>query len=165
MKVAESRTMLEASRVNLIIATLLGIALGTSAYGETYPHRPVRLIVPFAAGGLNDVVARLIALSGEIAGPAVHRRQSAGRKRDRRNGCHGKGDTGRTHVTDGRLEFRRCPGDPPEAALRCGARPRADWNGCEEFAVACGQSKGAGQLARAIRGSRQGQSWPAQLRL
>src|SRR5438128_837849 len=61
MKVAESRTMLEASRVNLIIATLLGIALGTSAYGETYPHRPVRLIVPFAAGGLNDVVARLIA--------------------------------------------------------------------------------------------------------
>ena len=53
--------MLEASRVNLIIATLLGIALGTSAYGETYPHRPVRLIVPFAAGGLNDVVARLIA--------------------------------------------------------------------------------------------------------
>src|SRR6266513_4365243 len=61
MKVAGSRTMLEASRVNLIIATLLGIALGTSAYGETYPHRPVRLIVPFAAGGLNDVVARLIA--------------------------------------------------------------------------------------------------------
>src|SRR6266516_1896613 len=61
MKVAESQTMLEASRVNLIIATLLGIALGTSAYGETYPHRPVRLIVPFAAGGLNDVVARLIA--------------------------------------------------------------------------------------------------------
>src|SRR5207253_6252586 len=61
MKVAESRTMLEASRVNLIIATLLGIALGTSAYGETYPHRPVRLIVPFAAGGLNDVVARLVA--------------------------------------------------------------------------------------------------------
>ena len=53
--------MLEAFRVNLIIATLLGIALGTSAYGETYPHRPVRLIVPFAAGGLNDVVARLIA--------------------------------------------------------------------------------------------------------
>ena len=34
---------------------------GSSARAETYPNHTIRLIVPFAAGGLNDVVARLVA--------------------------------------------------------------------------------------------------------
>jgi tripartite-type tricarboxylate transporter receptor subunit TctC len=46
-------------RSGLCVAAALLAWLGT-AFGQDYPSRPIRLIVPFAAGGLNDVVARLI---------------------------------------------------------------------------------------------------------
>ena len=38
-------------------------ALSRTAHAETYPTRPVRWIVSFAAGGSNDTTARVIAQS------------------------------------------------------------------------------------------------------
>src|SRR5262249_46773181 len=46
-------------RLLVCSATVVAGIIGARAEG--YPSRPVRLIVPFAAGGLNDVVARLVA--------------------------------------------------------------------------------------------------------
>ena len=54
---------------------VLALALATLsavAFGQTYPNRPVRMIVPFAPGGASDFVARIIGPKlGELLGASI----------------------------------------------------------------------------------------------
>jgi tripartite-type tricarboxylate transporter receptor subunit TctC len=50
-----------------------GLAFALSVQAQTYPAKPVRLVIPFAAGGGNDIVARVIGqrLSSGLGQPFI----------------------------------------------------------------------------------------------
>src|ERR1700752_903742 len=57
----------------LAAGLLLGVAIASQAYAQNYPNRPIKLIAPFPAGGLADVLARLVGeeLSKSLGQPVI----------------------------------------------------------------------------------------------
>jgi len=60
-------------RLTLALTVVLTALAASSALAQNYPNRPIRLIVPFAAGGAVDVLARLIGakLSDQLNQPVI----------------------------------------------------------------------------------------------
>ena len=52
----------------VVFGTLLSLASGLAAGQAPWPARPIRIIVPFPAGGQTDVAARVI---GQALGEAL----------------------------------------------------------------------------------------------
>jgi len=47
--------------VRLVAALVMAIATGSLAHAQSYPEKPIKLVVPFPAGGATDTTARLVA--------------------------------------------------------------------------------------------------------
>jgi len=70
-----------AAKASITLLVALGTVAGTSFAAESYPSRPVRLIVPFSAGGASDGPARVYAAEmGRLMGQTmpVENRPGAG---------------------------------------------------------------------------------------
>ena len=53
---------------NSIIASTILLAAASGCFAQTWPSRPIRMIVPFTAGGPTDAIARPL---GQVLGEAL----------------------------------------------------------------------------------------------
>ena len=67
------RRMSTRPSLTLLVAIGLGLAANGAAHAESYPSRPVTMVVPFPAGGPTDTIARILAnpMSASLGQPVI----------------------------------------------------------------------------------------------
>ena len=98
-----------------------------AAHAQTYPNKPVRIIVSQAAGGGVDTLARLVAQKmTESLGQNGHRREQDRRGRHHRRHVRDQGASRRLHAAHGADRQRGVHADPLHQTAVLGAtRPDA----------------------------------------
>ena len=113
-----------------VYAMLLALAVAiTPAQADTYPSKPVRIIVPYGPGGIADVTMRMVAqnLSQQFR-PAILYRKPAGRGRRCRHAV-GKGrPSRRLHPRHARRRPHHRQGAVQVPALQYRDRFHADFD-------------------------------------
>ena len=68
----QARLWLAAAPVVALVALAATAAFGPAAHAQQFPSRPVRIVVPFPAGGTVDVAMRVVSVRlGEVLGQSV----------------------------------------------------------------------------------------------
>ena len=90
------------TRALFSLLTALALVAAVPASAQVYPSHPITIVVPLAAGGPNDTLARLLAEPMRaVARAARHRRERHRRRRDGRDRPRRPRGGGRLHHRDG----------------------------------------------------------------
>ncbi len=71
MAVLLSRVSILRRSALTLLAGTLALSLGASASAQTYPNKPIRLVVTFPSGGAPDILARLFSEKAQLGQPVV----------------------------------------------------------------------------------------------
>ena len=150
----------------LLLSAIIAVALASSASAQTYPDKPIKLIVPFAAGGPIDTMARFVAqpLSARLGQTViVENRPGSGGTIGTRAVAAAEPD-GYTLLFGSSGTLGGGAGALCQSRLRPAAIVRAGRDRRDPADAAGGAPRPAGAHGRGVRRLRQGQSGQAQLR-